>query len=235
MNYIYQSKLLKQLIAVIGLLTILAIGIPSATRVLVLLLGLLAGGILVILLFQNKELEKLLLQDDLTGLANRRYFEQQLHLELERAYRIGHSTTMLILDIDYFKIINDKFGHLEGDKALKRLASAIKEVVREVDLPARFGGDEFLVLLPETSLAQGQIVAEKIRKKISQIIIPSRKGNITFTVSIGMSGTEQDGNYRYTSLDRAGDELLKRADEALYQAKSKGKNSVEVWAGDIHI
>lgn len=178
--------------------------------------------------FQYDELEKLSLQDYLTGLANRRYFEQQFHLELERACRIGHPSTILMLDIDDFKKINDKFGHLEGDKALKLLASALKEIVREVDLPVRFEGEEFLVLLPETSLEQGQIVAEKIRKKISQINITSRKGNITFTVSIGMAGTEQDGNFRCASLDRAGDELLKRADEALYQAKSKGKNRVKV-------
>lgn len=112
---------------------------------------------------------------------------------------------------------------------LKILASALKEIVREVDLPVRFGGEEFLVLLPETSLAQGQIVAEKIRKEISQITIVSRKGNITITVSIGMSGTEHDEKLSCASLDRAGAGLLKRADEALYQAKAKGKNRVQVW------
>lgn len=178
---------------------------------------------------QYDELEKLSLQDYLTGLANRRYFEQQLKLELERACRIEHPSTILILDIDNFKEINDKFGHLEGDKALKVLASELKGAVREVDLPARFGGEEFLVLLPETTLEQGQIVAEKIRNKISQINIASRKGKITFTVSIGISGTEQNEDYRCASIDSACDELLKRADKALYQAKSKGKNRVEVY------
>ena len=179
--------------------------------------------------FQYDELEKLSLHDYLTGLANRRYFEQQLHLELERATRLGHPSTLLMLDIDDFKHINDKYGHLKGDKILKILASALKEIVREVDLPVRFGGEEFLVLLPETSLAQGQIVAEKIRKEISQITIVSRKGNITITVSIGMSGTEHDDKLCYALLDRAGAGLLKRADEALYQAKAKGKNRVQVW------
>lgn len=179
--------------------------------------------------FQYDELEKLSLQDYLTGLANRRYFEQQFQLEMERACRIGHPSTLLMLDIDDFKVINDKFGHLEGDKALKLLASALKELVREVDLPVRFGGEEFLVLLPETSLEQGQIVAEKIRKKISQIKIASRKGDITFTVSIGMAGTEQEGIIKCPPADEAGREFLKRVDEALYQAKRKGKNRVEVW------
>lgn len=179
--------------------------------------------------FQYDELEKLSLQDYLTGLANRRYFEQQFQLELERAYRIGHFSTLLILDIDDFKKINDKFGHLEGDKALKLLASTLKEQVREVDLPVRFGGEEFLVLLPETSLEQGRIVAEKIQRKISQLKIASRKGDITFTVSIGMSGTEQETDLRCTLHDYGGNELLKRADEALYQAKSMGKNRVKIW------
>lgn len=179
---------------------------------------------------QYDELEKLSLHDHLTGLANRRYFEQQLQLELERACRIGHPTTMLMLDIDDFKEINDKFGHIEGDKALKILASTLKKNVREVDLPVRFGGEEFLVLLPETSLAQCQIVAEKIRKKVSQITIVSRKGNLTLTVSIGMSGTEQIENISCASLERAGADLVKRADEALYLAKVKGKNRVQVFA-----
>jgi diguanylate cyclase (GGDEF)-like protein len=182
---------------------------------------------------QYDELEKLSMHDYLTGLANRRYFEQQFQLELERACRIGHSSTILMLDIDDFKVINDKFGHLEGDRALRLVASAIKEIVREVDLPVRFGGEEFLVLLPETSLEQGQIVAEKIRNRISKINIASRKGNITVTVSIGMAGTEQEGNYRGAPLDRVKDEILKRADEALYKAKGNGKNKVVVWGFPI--
>ena len=180
---------------------------------------------------QYDELEKLSLQDYLTGLANRRYFEQQLKQELERACRLGHFSTILIIDIDNFKEINDKFGHLEGDKALKLLASELKDVVREVDLPARFGGEEFLVLLPETSLEQSQIVAEKIRNRVSQIKIPSRKGNITFTVSIGIAGTEQEEeeDFRGASIASECDEVLKRADKALYQAKGNGKNRVEVY------
>ena len=185
---------------------------------------------------QYDELQKLSLQDYLTGLANRRYVEQQLKLELERACRIGHASTILILDIDNFKEINDKFGHLEGDKALKVLASELKEAVREVDLPARFGGEEFLLLLPETTLEQGKIVAEKIRNRISQLNIASRKGNITFTVSIGISSTEQDEDSSCVTTANASDEFLKRADKALYQAKSKGKNRVEVYKpskGDI--
>ncbi|AFQ44534.1 sensor domain-containing diguanylate cyclase [Desulfosporosinus meridiei] len=178
---------------------------------------------------QYKELEKLSLKDYLTGLANRRYFEQQFNLELDRACRLEHPSTLLMLDVDNFKIINDKFGHLEGDKALKALAKVLRDSVREMDLPVRFGGEEFLVMLPETSLERGRIVAEKIRERISEIKIISRKGNIMFTVSIGMTSTEQLEGFDGSSLESAGLSLLKQADEALYLAKSKGKNRVETY------
>jgi len=177
--------------------------------------------------FQYDELEKISLQDYLTGLANRRYFEQQLKLELERACRLGHVSTVLMLDIDDFKKINDRFGHLEGDKALKALSTELNKAVREVDLPARYGGEEFIVLLPETSLEQASIVAEKIREKISRIQLPSRKGNIAFTISIGIAGTEQDPNLGCASVDEACQSIIKHADKALYQAKRNGKNRVE--------
>ncbi|WP_052090509.1 sensor domain-containing diguanylate cyclase [Desulfosporosinus sp. HMP52] len=178
---------------------------------------------------QYKELEKLSLKDYLTGLANRRYFEQQFNLELDRACRLEHPSTLLMLDVDNFKAINDKFGHLEGDKALKALAKVLRDSVREMDLPVRFGGEEFLVMLPETSLEKGRIVAEKIRESISQISIISRKGNIMFTVSIGMSSTELLKELDCSGLESAGLSLLKQADEALYLAKSKGKNRVEAY------
>ena len=176
----------------------------------------------------NEELEKLSLQDYLTGLANRRYFEQQLKMEMDRAYRMGHVSTIILLDIDDFKSINDKFGHLTGDKALKILASELKDMVREVDLPARFGGEEFLVLLPETTLEQGKTVAEKIRDRISKICISNRKGDIAFTVSIGVASTEQGASHEKYSLIEACDSLLKHADKALYTAKNKGKNRIEI-------
>lgn len=176
---------------------------------------------------QYEELEKLSLQDYLTGLANRRYFEKQFRLELDRALRLGHPTTLLILDVDDFKIINDKFGHLEGDKTLKALAAVLKESVREVDLPVRFGGEEFLVLLPETSLEQGRLVGEKIRKKISLLEIFSRKETIKCTVSIGLSGTEQVKELHSAAAPWL--TLIEQADDALYQAKVSGKNRVEVY------
>ena len=176
---------------------------------------------------QYEELEKLSLQDYLTGLANRRYFEQQFRLELDRALRLGHPMTLLLLDVDDFKIINDKFGHLEGDKALKALAAVLKETVQEVDLPVRYGGEEFLALLPETSLEQGRLAAEKIREKISLLQIFSRKEIIAFTVSIGLSSTEQLEEIH--SATGSCLTLIQLADEALYQAKVKGKNRVEVY------
>ncbi|SDG85350.1 sensor domain-containing diguanylate cyclase [Desulfosporosinus hippei] len=178
---------------------------------------------------QYRELEKLSLKDYLTGLANRRYFEQQFNLELDRACRLGHPSTLLMLDVDNFKNINDKFGHLEGDKALIALAKVLRDSVREMDLPVRFGGEEFLVMLPESSVERGRIVAEKIRERISEIRIISRKGNIMFTVSIGMTSTEQLEGVDGSGLESAGLSLLKQADDALYLAKSKGKNRVEAY------
>ncbi len=176
---------------------------------------------------QYAELQKLSLRDYLTGLANRRYFQQQFQQELERACRMRHPSSILILDIDDFKKINDKFGHLEGDRALKALAQQMQEGLRESDLPARFGGEEFVVLLPETSLEEGKIVAEKIRKNVSEISIDSRKGEIRFTVSIGIAGTEQVDDFACQSIDKMCESLLENADKALYQAKRNGKNRVE--------
>lgn len=180
----------------------------------------------------NEELQQLSLHDHLTKLANRRYFEQQLHLELDRAYRKGYHSTILLLDIDNFKKINDEFGHLAGDKALIEVAAEIKSLVREADLPVRFGGEEFLVLLPETSLEQGESVAKKIREKISKISIPTRKGEITVTISIGVACIEPDDFFEQDSLIKASDRLVKNADKALYQAKMKGKNRVEIYLSE---
>jgi diguanylate cyclase (GGDEF)-like protein len=175
---------------------------------------------------QYKELENLSIHDYLTGLANRRYFEQQLEQEIERAVRLEHQSLLLILDIDDFKKINDKFGHLEGDKVIKALGAKLKEVLRDVDLPARFGGEEFIVLLPETSLEQGKRIAERIRSSMSEINISSRKGNIAFTISIGMTAIKKGEKTEEPS--NMARRIIGRADKALYQAKSAGKNRVEV-------
>jgi diguanylate cyclase (GGDEF)-like protein len=179
---------------------------------------------------QQEELERLSLEDYLTGLANRRYLEQHLRLEVDRVNRLGHHSAVLMLDIDDFKKINDFFGHLEGDRVLKSLADVLRANLREMDLPARFGGEEFVVILPETSLKEALIVADKLCQKAREIQLKSRKGKIHFTVSIGVAGTEhltvlhgpdELNELHYELLAK---EMLGKADEALYLAKNNGKN-----------
>ncbi len=178
--------------------------------------------------FQYEELEKLSLQDYQTGLANRRYFDQHLKQELERAQRKGHVTSLMILDIDNFKDINDQFGHLTGDKAIVALAAVLKDCLRSQDLPVRYGGDEFLVLLPETSLQQSEAVAKKLKDALKEVSINTRKGSISFTTSIGVVSTEhypQTTSYNEKTINN----FLRKADTALYQAKIKGRDRIELY------
>ena len=176
--------------------------------------------------FQYEELEKLSLEDYQTGLANRRYFELQLIQELKRSIRLGHDTTLMILDIDKFKEINDRFGHLTGDKAIVALAEALKGSVRSLDLPVRYGGDEFVILLPETNISQGEVVGKKIQETVKEISLNTRKGNTAFTVSIGLVSIVEGGSTSRTD-DEAIQEIMRRADIALYQAKKNGRNRIE--------
>jgi len=178
--------------------------------------------------FQYEELEKLSLQDYQTGLANRRYFELQLIQELKRSIRLGHDTTLMILDIDNFKVINDRLGHLTGDKALVALAEALKGSVRSLDLPVRYGGDEFLILLPETNIMQGEVVAKKIQETVKEISLNTRKGYTAFTVSIGLVSIVEGNSLSWTD-DEAIKEILRRADIALYKAKENGRNRIELY------
>jgi diguanylate cyclase (GGDEF)-like protein len=176
---------------------------------------------------QKAELERLSLEDYLTGLANRRYLEQHLRLEMDRVHRLGHNSAVIMLDIDDFKRINDFFGHLEGDRVLKSLADVLRANLRLMDLPARFGGEEFVVILPETSLNEGIMAAEKICQKVREIRLKSRKGEIHFTISAGVAGTEQltfPHEPDEVLYDQLATEILQKADEAMYLAKSCGKN-----------
>ena len=181
--------------------------------------------------FQYEELEKLSLHDYLTGLANRRYFQQQLERELERANRLGHITTLMIIDIDNFKYINDVYGHLVGDKAIMAVAAILKESMRSNDMPVRYGGDEFIVLLPETTIQQCEVVAKKISEAVRQINIHTRKGNINFTISIGLVSTEHYPKFTFFN-DKAIHNFIRKADSALYQAKHMGKDRIESYKED---
>lgn len=157
--------------------------------------------------------------DALTGTLNRRGFEPLVEREAARARRSGRPLSMLVIDVDHFKSINDEYGHLWGDYALKRLAQRLASVCRASDAVARLGGDEFVMLLPETDLAAARAVAERARASVAQHDLlrghPSRADGARVTVSIGVASGELDG--------RA---LLASADEALYEAKRKGRARV---------
>jgi two-component system cell cycle response regulator len=158
--------------------------------------------------------------DHLTGTANRRRFDQQLELEIERAARYGHPLCLLLLDIDDFKKINDQFGHKAGDEVINHLAKILHEGVRAPDLAARIGGDEFAVLLVETTLVKGLEVADRLRQtiKISDFSTPE-SGTIKITASMGIAELISD--------ERTTPELLaRRADAALYEAKRQGRDRV---------
>jgi len=153
--------------------------------------------------------------DHLTGLANRRRFERQLEREVGRVERFGHPFTLLMLDIDSFKKLNDTFGHDAGDDAIRRLSKVLREGTRGIDLAARIGGEEFAVLLVETRKDGGFEVAERLRTAIKSLEIP-RAGSIT--ASFGVAECPGDAQ---TAAD-----ILKAADVALYEAKRNGRDQV---------
>jgi len=170
-------------------------------------------------------LHNLSMKDGLTGLFNRRYFDQQLLQELKRAQRSSNPLTLILIDIDFFKNFNDQFGHLRGDDCLKEIASSLKSCLqRPGDIIARYGGEEFAVILPETSLEKGALVAEKLRQKIValQIPAPPSTGDAWVTISLGLASSNSE--------EDAPELLLDRADLALYQAKEKGRNRIELTA-----
>ena len=173
----------------------------------------------------EKELERLAKTDMLTGLANRRKFEEHCESEIARSRRFNTPLSLMMLDIDHFKRVNDRYGHAAGDLVLKQLGQVCRAVLREIDLSARVGGEEFAVLMPETTLERAAEVAERLRLALAaeSVLAPDSQSSISFTVSIGV-GQLGAGD---TTLDA----LLRRVDAALYQAKQGGRNRV-VCAGD---
>ena len=155
--------------------------------------------------------------DALTGLNNRRQFEVRLNQEIATAKRQKNPLCAMMIDIDFFKKVNDTYGHASGDSVLSSVASIIKEHLRESDIPSRYGGEEFAVLLPYTHIEEAQIVGERLRKAVETAPIPIDKGNINVTISMGLAEF---------SSDESGEELFKRADKALYEAKESGRNRV---------
>jgi two-component system cell cycle response regulator len=168
--------------------------------------------------------------DFLTGWHNRRYLQQRMKEELARAQRRGATIACLMIDIDRFKGINDGYGHLAGDVALKEIAQRIESKIRSMDTAARFGGDELAVLLPESNAAEAAKLGERIRECIAaQPIALSAEIERTLTVSVGVAAVAP-GRHE-ADLKAVADRLIADADAALYRAKAMGRNRVQVGTG----
>jgi len=163
--------------------------------------------------------QRVAITESLTGLYNRGYFYQRLGEEMNRAERTGRPLSILFIDLDYLKLINDSCGHLAGDKALKEISEIIRACIRKVDISARYSGDEIVIVLPETNDNLAFQVAERIRRKVANTLF---QRGIPLTVSIGIATYPKDASEPRVLLDRA--------DKAMYQAKQKGRNRVESFA-----
>jgi len=166
----------------------------------------------------ESDLKQLATTDGLTGAYNRRFFVELCHQELLQAGRRFRPTSLLLMDIDHFKRINDRFGHSAGDDVLRQVVEIGRKALRSEDVIGRIGGDEFAVLLPSTTLEQAAKVAERLRSTYERLEVPSPSGNVRFTVSCGVA--EWKPHFRTV------EELLQRADCALYQAKNEGRNCI---------
>jgi two-component system, cell cycle response regulator len=168
--------------------------------------------------------------DFLTGWHNRRYLQQRLKEELARAQRRAGTIACLMIDIDHFKAVNDGFGHLAGDNALKEVAQRVDTQIRSMDTAARFGGDELAILLPDASAAEAATLAERIREVIASVPFAlTAEAERTLTVSVGVAALSP-GRHE-TDLKAVADRLLADADAALYRAKAMGRNRVQMGAG----
>lgn len=157
--------------------------------------------------------------DELTGLYNRRYFDRHLHLMLERAQQQERDLAVMLIDLDFFKAVNDTHGHDVGDVVLREFSARLRRNIRGVDLACRFGGEEFVVLMPDTDFRQAQMVAERVRSAVAERSFDLGAGRpLPVTVSVGVALNETDAD--------TPEVLLKRADVALYRAKREGRNRV---------
>jgi diguanylate cyclase (GGDEF)-like protein len=157
-------------------------------------------------------------------LKTRGFFEQQLELELKRCERRKTPLSLLMLDIDYFKPLNDRYGHHVGDQVLRDVASLLTKDMREVDTVARYGGEEFVIILPETTAFSATRVAQRIRHSIDQAKFFAGSANVVehLTISIGIAVYPQDARFKR--------DLIESADAALYDAKSRGRNQVTMYS-----
>jgi len=167
----------------------------------------------------NRRLSELSMTDPLTGLYNRRFLQERLQEEVVRARRYQYPLACILLDIDDFKDVNDAYGHIQGDACLQEIALLLKNANRVVDLVVRYGGEEFLIILPQTDLGGAEVVGERLRQRVEQARLLVKDRNRKITVSLGAAAF---GNKNTEEPE----ELVRRADQALLRAKQLGKNKL---------
>ena len=167
-------------------------------------------------------IKNLAIYDTLTGLYNRRYFEERFGTEVQQSFTNKTPLSLILIDIDHFKKVNDTFGHPEGDKILRGVASLLKNSVRKKDTVARYGGEEFILILPEAGVEAASMIAERIRKLVESTRFDVGNAHLNATISLGISSLP-------SHRARSKDELVKMADLALYRAKREGRNRVSLY------
>jgi diguanylate cyclase (GGDEF)-like protein len=172
----------------------------------------------------NFELQRLSVTDALTGLHNRRHFEQLMQSEIDLSVRNGDTNSIILLDVDHFKTINDQYGHDAGDAVLESVATAIQSRIRKTDIACRFGGDEFFILCRRTAAEGANMIAESLRQSLALRKPKVVDVEIDVTLSIGVATTPSD--HQITNAD----EFFRCADVALYQSKSAGRDRVTHYA-----
>jgi len=177
------------------------------------------------LVVKNRNLCEVSSRDVLTGLYNRWYVIEKIDTEINRAMRHGSPMSVLMLDLDHFKRINDTWGHSAGDEVLKAIGKLLKDSCRVYDVPGRYGGEEFCIVLPETRMGNTAVVAERIRQRLEATELTCGSESIVVTASIGIAGMDEPASSEILSPAA----LIDRADRALYSAKSRGRNRIETW------
>ncbi len=169
-------------------------------------------------------LHKLVVRDDLTCLYNLRFFNRSIDTEHARAIRFGRNYSLIFMDLDGLRDVNSRYGHMAGGRVLKQLGEFLIDRLRRIDIPARVGGDEFVIICPETSKLSARILADRLRQGIEDLKIREEEDYPGITASVGVATFPEDGDLP--------DQVLEKADRALYEAKAKGKNRVCCW-GDF--
>ena len=164
--------------------------------------------------------------DHLTGLFNRRYMMEVLDKEVQRCIRKSGDLSLVMIDVDHFKLVNDRFGHLQGDVVLQRVALQLKKELRSYDCAARYGGEEFIAILPDSSLQQSVFVADRIRLAIQGTTFDGPLSPLCLTVSLGVARFSKEQSVTV-------DGFIKQADDSLYRAKASGRNRVECHDTDV--